>query len=85
MEAREYLDLLKDENAILHLAHYSEDTCDGRGRAVILDEGHQIAVMLEDCGSPEMTGIRAGYLVKYIRHPESEEPKIVGSPATIRL
>jgi hypothetical protein len=83
MEAREYLDLLKDENAILRLAHYLEDTCDGRGHAVILDEEHQIAVMLEDCGSPEKTGIRAGYLVKYVLHPESE-PKIVGSPATIR-
>ena len=83
MEAKEYLDLLKDEKAILCLAHYSGDACDGRGQAVIVDEEHQIAVMLEDCGFPEETGIRAGYLVKYVLDPEGE-PKIVGTPATIR-
>ncbi len=83
MEAREYLDLLKDENAIIRLTHFSGVTCDGRGYAVIIDEDHQIAAMLEDCGSPEETGIRAGYLVKYVLHPEGE-PKIVGTPATIR-
>jgi hypothetical protein len=83
MDAREYLDLLRDENALLRLAHFVGDKCDGRGYAVIIDEEHQIAVMLEDCGFPEETGIHAGYLVKYVTHPESE-PRIVGSPATIR-
>ncbi len=83
MEAKEYLDLLKDGSAILRLAHYSGDVCDGRGQGLIIDEEQQIAVMLEDCGFPKDTGIRAGCLVKYVLHPEGE-PKIVGSPATVR-
>jgi hypothetical protein len=82
MEAREYLDFLKDEKLIIRLAHYSGEKCDGRVQGVIIDAEHQIAVLLEDCGIPEETGVRAGYLVQYVLHPESE-PKIVGSPATI--
>lgn len=80
MEAKEYLDLLVDEKVILRLAHYNGERCDGRGHAVVISEDHQIAVMLEDCGSD--SGIRTGDFVKYIRHPEAE-PKIVGSPARI--
>jgi hypothetical protein len=83
MEAREYLDLLKDDKGILCLAQYSGDACDGRGHAVIINEEHRIAVMLEDCGFPDQTGVRAGYLVKFVLHPEGE-PKILGTPATIR-
>jgi hypothetical protein len=79
MEAKEYLDLLKDEREILRLAHYVGDKCDGRGQAVIIDDEHQIAVMLENCGS---TDVRAGAIVKFIQHPEAE-PKIVGTPAYI--
>ena len=56
----------------------------GKDRLSIIDEEHQIAVMLEDCGSPSETGIHNGYIVKYVLHPESE-PKIVGSPASIRF
>lgn len=77
MDAKEYLDLLKDEKAIIRLAHFTDHQCDGRGHAVILDEEHQIAVMLEVCGD---SGIRAGHIVKYVIHPEAE-PKIVGTPA----
>lgn len=80
MEAKEYLDLLRDDEAIIRLAHYDGDRCDGRGSAVIIDEEHQIAVMLLDCGDPEATGVRAGAIVKYFPHPEAE-PRIVGSPA----
>ncbi len=78
MEAKEYLDLLKDQKAIIRLAHFTRDRCDGRGHAVILDEEHQIAVMLQGCGD---SGVCAGDLVKYVIHPEAE-PKIVGSPAS---
>jgi hypothetical protein len=80
VEAKEYLDLLRDENAVICLAHYDGDKCDGRGEAVIIDEERQIAVMLHDCGDPQRTLIKAGALVKFIKHPEAE-PKIVGSPA----
>jgi hypothetical protein len=79
MEAKEYLDFLQDQKAIVRLAHFTEGTCDGRGHAVIIDEAHKIAVMLESCGEV----IHAGNIVKYVLHPESE-PKIVGSPASIR-
>jgi len=82
MEAKEYLDLLKDDNAIIRLAHYDGERCDGRGNAVILDEEHQIAVMLENCGFPSATRIIAGAIVKFVKHPEAE-PKIVGTPAYI--
>jgi len=80
MEAKEYLDLLRDDQEIIRLAHYVDDKCDGRGQAVVIDEGHQIAVMLEDCGSPETTRVKAGAIVKFVTHPEAE-PKIVGTPA----
>jgi hypothetical protein len=83
MEAKEYLDLLKDEKAILRFAHYRGDKCDGRGHAVIIDADQRIAVMLEDCGDAKDTGIGAGNIVKYLLHPEGE-PKIVGTPATIK-
>lgn len=80
MEAKEYLDLLRDENAIVRLAHYDGERCDGRADAVIIDEDHQIAVMLANCGDPNVTKVAGGAIVKFIRHPEAE-PKIVGSPA----
>ena len=79
MEAKEYLDLLRDEKAVLRLAHYEGDHCNGRGDAVVIDEEHQIAVMIQDCGDPDETLIKAGAIVKFIKHPEAE-PKIVGSP-----
>ncbi|MEZ6052550.1 MAG: hypothetical protein R3C02_14375 [Planctomycetaceae bacterium] len=82
MEAKEYLDLLRDEKDIIRLAHYADDRCDGRGNAVIIDTEHNIAVMMEDCGDPDATLIKAGALVQYIEHPEAE-PKIVGSPAYV--
>ena len=78
MDAKEYLDLLKDEKAIIRLAHFTEDQCDGRGYAVILDEDHQIAFMLQGCGD---SGVRPGDIIKYVLHPEAEA-KIVGSPAS---
>jgi len=84
MEAKEYLDLLRDEKAIIRLAHYDGDYCDGRGEAVIIDKEHQIAVMLQDCDDPHRTRIKAGAIVKFITHPEAE-PKIVGSPAYCHL
>lgn len=80
MEAKEYLDLLRDDKAIIRLAHYAGERCDGRGNAVIIDEEHQIAVMLEDCGFADETLVKAGAIVKYVTHPEAE-PKIVGTPA----
>ena len=87
MEAKEYLDLLRDEKLrdekeILRLASYDGEHCNGRGDAVVIDKEYQIAVMLQDCGFPDETRIKAGAIVKFIRHPEAE-PKIVGSPAYV--
>lgn len=82
MEAKEYLDLLRGKNLIIRLAHYTNDKCDGRGNALILDKQHRIAVMVEDRGEPNNTLIKAGALVQYIEHPEAEA-KIVGSPAYV--
>jgi hypothetical protein len=80
MDAKEYLDLLRDDKAIIRLAHYDGENCDGRGEAVILDDHHSIAVMLQDCGDANQTLIKAGAIVKFLLHPEAE-PKIVGTPA----
>jgi len=71
-----------DDQRMLRLAHYANDECDGRCNAVILDEGNHIAVMLEDCGDPVVTLVKAGALVKYFEHPEAE-PRIVGSHAYV--
>jgi hypothetical protein len=82
-EARDYLNRLKDENCILRLVHFIGEYPDGRGQALVLNDEDRVAVMLEDCGDPTVSGIRAGDLVNYVTHPEGE-PKIVGTPATIR-
>jgi hypothetical protein len=83
VESKEYVDLLRGEKAIICLAHFAGEECDGRGDALIIDEGRQIAVMLQDCGDPNVTLIKAGAIVKFIRHSEAES-KIVGSPAYSR-
>ena len=82
LEARDYLNHLQAGEEILFMARYREDECVGRGRALILNGEDRVAVMLEDCGEPDVSGIRAGNLVNYIVHPEAE-PKIVGNPASI--
>jgi hypothetical protein len=79
MDPNEYFKSLKMHNRILKLSHFSGDECNGRGQALILDEQHHIAVMLEDCGG---SGVRAGNLVEYSIHPGGE-PKVIGSPANI--
>ena len=83
LEARDYLNHLQSENRILHLVHFIGEYPDGRGRALVLNDEDRVAVMLEDCGDPTESGIHAGDLVNYVLHPEGE-PKIVGSPATLR-
>lgn len=83
LEARDYLNHLESSGQIIYLARFKEAECIGRGHALILNADDCVAVMLEDCGSPEITGVRAGYLVNYHSHPEAE-PKMIGSPATIR-
>lgn len=83
MEAREFLDAAKDAGLILRLAHYIGSECVGRGQALVLDAKTHIAVMLENCGDPAETGIYAGDIVGFFHHPEAE-PRIVGSPATVR-
>ncbi len=83
LEAREYLNYLRSANQILRLARFQGKECVCHGDALILNERDGIAVMLEDCGCPKESGIRAGNLVNYVTHPEAE-PKIVGSPASVR-
>ncbi len=82
LEARDYLNHLQAAGQILLLARYREAECVGRGRALILNHQDRVAVMLENCGEPKDSGVRAGHLVNYIEHPEAE-PTIAGSPASI--
>jgi hypothetical protein len=82
MEAKEFLDILRDEKEIVRLAHYDEDKCDGRGNALVIDDENHIGIMLEDCGWADRTKIKAGAIVKFVTHPEAE-PKIVGTPAYV--
>ena len=83
MEAKEYLDRLRDGNDIIDLQHFREDSeiPDGTGKAVKLDHDHCIAAMLGDCGSPETTLIKAGAIVKFSSHPEVNIQRIIGTPA----
>jgi hypothetical protein len=82
MEAREFLNLVRDNQRIIRVAHYTDDACDGRGNALVLDSNSRIAVMLENCGDPDETLIKAGAIINYVLHPEAE-PKIVGTPAYV--
>lgn len=82
MEAKEFLDLLRDDGDIIRLASYDGERCNGRGHAVIFSDEERIAVMLEDCGDANTTLVKAGALVQFVIHPEAE-PKIVGTPAYI--
>ena len=83
MEAREYLDAAKDAGLVIRLAAYTGSECVGRGRALVLDQENRIAVMLENCGDATDSGVVAGDIVGYFLHPEAE-PRITGSPATVR-
>ena len=82
LEARDYVNHLQAAGQILRLAGFREGECVGRGRALILNHEDRVAVMLEDCGDPAESSVRAGNSVNYIVHPDGE-PKIVGSPASI--
>ena len=81
MEAKEFLDLLRDDGDIIWAACYDANgNCIGRGTAAVFDREHKIAIMLGDCGTPEITKIKAGAFVKFSAHPEAE-PRIIGTPA----
>lgn len=81
MEAKEFLDLLRDEGDIICVACYGHDGNPiGRGTAVVFDRDNNIAVMLGDCGSPNVTKIKAGAIVKFSTHPEAEH-RVIGTPA----
>jgi hypothetical protein len=88
MEAREFVDLLKDEKRIVRVAAYGtrlvngreEEQCIGRGHAVVIDERENIAILVEDCGTPYESGAARGAIVRFSSHPEAE-PRIIGSPA----
>lgn len=65
------------------LEHIAADgTCDGRGQGLIIDEDELIAIMVEDCGFPTVTGVPRGAIVRFSEHTEAQ-PKIVGEPAFI--
>ena len=83
MEAKEYLDLLRDDGDIIRVAKYDDAAvCIGRGIAEIIDHEHNIAAMLGDCGFPNKSKIKAGAIIKFQSHPEvPNESRIVGSPA----
>jgi hypothetical protein len=83
MEAREFFDKAQSDGSIIQLAHFVGDKCDGRGPALVIDQSNRIAVMLKNCGSPDVTDIRAGDIVSFSDHPEAEG-RIVGHPARFR-
>ena len=80
MQAREFFDAARDADLILQLAAYKGADCVGRGRSLIVDQEHCIAVMLENCGDPAESGFAAGDMVSYFLHPEAEA-RISGNPA----
>jgi hypothetical protein len=84
MEAQEFLNQAATKEQIVRLAQLREDgSVSGRGCALIVDEPEMIAIMLEDCGLAKDTGIHAGDIVAFRKHPEAEH-RIVGARATVR-
>lgn len=83
MDARAYLTQAKATKRIIRVARYERDRCVGRGYAIIVDEAQLIAVMLEDCGDPDNSRVRAGDLVQYAMYADAEL-RIEGEPADIR-
>ena len=82
-EAKDYVNYLKAEGAIIRLAAYDGENCIGRGEALVINPDHRVAVMLMECGS--RSGIKAGDFVNYVQHPEAPtEPRIVGTPGRVR-
>ena len=82
MDAQEFVNELRDADHITRLAWYANENCIGRGDAIILDPYERVAVMVQDCGDPCQTGIKAGMVVKYGSHPEAER-RIIGTPAVV--
>jgi hypothetical protein len=82
MDAQEFVNSIRNTNRLVRLAHYSEDKCDGRGNAIVVDPENSIAVIVDMGGIPEMTQIIPGAVVQFSRHPEAE-PRIIGSPAYV--
>ncbi|MEX0714637.1 MAG: hypothetical protein WD278_20030 [Pirellulales bacterium] len=84
MDAREYLATAQANQRIVQLAKYDEtDQCVGRGRALVIDPQQRIAVMLEHCGFPGITLVRAGNLVQYVPGTGAEW-RIAGDPVDIQ-
>jgi len=82
MQAKAYLDHLLEQGKVIRLAHIDGERHVSRGHAIILNQKLQIAIMLEDCGRPSTSGIRAGDIVEYLSLPDAES-LIHGSPARI--
>ena len=84
MDAQQFVDDFRDTRALIRLAHFTGNRCDGRGWALILNDDLGIAIMVEDCGAPETTLVKAGAVVNFTLPPR-KEPRIVGDPAYFTL
>jgi hypothetical protein len=82
MDAQEFVNSIRNSDRLVTLAHYTDDKCDGRGHAFVLDAESAIAVILDFGGRPEMTEIIPGAIVQFSRHPEGDR-RIVGRPAYV--
>lgn len=78
--AQEFVDGFRETRALMELSHYTDGKCDGRGWALILSDIKGVAIMLEDCGQPEKTLIKAGAIVNF-SCGRGRQPRIVGEPA----
>jgi hypothetical protein len=84
MDAQEFVDGFRDTRALIRLSHFSGNRCDGRGWALILSDDDGIAIMIEDCGEPETTFVKAGAVVNFTCPPR-KQPRIVGEAAYFTL
>jgi hypothetical protein len=81
MDAQEFVNSLRNSDRLIRLAHYTNEICDGHGRAIIVDRENKIAVMVESCNE-DATKVTRGAIVRFEQHPEAE-PRIVGEPAYV--
>jgi hypothetical protein len=81
MDAKEFLDLLKDDGDVIPIHYYQDGISNGFGYAVVIDHEESIAVFVTDCGDIRTTRCPRGTFVKFATHPEVPWAKVVGSPA----
>jgi hypothetical protein len=94
VSANSFLDEAVKQNHVIDVARFKDKECLGRGRALLLetlppfgpapdpkpDSGY--AVMLDDCGDPKTTSVKAGDVIRFCNRPG--DGLVISSAADLR-